>query len=148
MRSKASARALAWACGIAIGGSAIAACAPAASAQPSHLDLQAARKAAREVVLSDRTYRIIDSTQPLRTRRCWRSPGRVVHCSLYRFAGTPCALDGGPPPGGLCVQVIARRIWLVEVKPADPPRVRLLRVVDTTKLGGCHSEANGAPVCE
>jgi hypothetical protein len=148
MGSEMSSRARRWACAIAIGASVIAAFTPAASARPRHLDLPAARQAARAAVLSDPTYRIIDSTQPLRTRRCWRSPGRVVHCSLYRFAASPCALDGGPQPGAVCIQVIARRIWLVEVKPANPPAARLLRVVDTTKVGGCRYEADGARLCE
>jgi hypothetical protein len=131
------------ACGLVAAG----ALASPATAQAGHaLDLPSARQAARAVVLADSTYRVIDSSQPLRTRRCWRSPGQVVHCSLYRFAGTPCALDGASSRGDVCTQVLARRIWLVEVEPGVPPASHptshLLRVLDTTKNDRCRTSGD------
>jgi hypothetical protein len=140
-------RARKWACGFAIAAAAGAVTAPAAPAEKGHADLAAARQAARAAVLSDSTYRIIDSSAPLRMRRCWRAPGRALRCSLYRFAATPCALDGGPAAGTLCIEVIARRVWLVEVKLGDPPAARISRVVDTTSLEGCRPEGNGIRRC-
>ena len=129
-----SLRALRWACGLVIVAAALAAAATGtASQKPRHLDLAVARETARAAVVADPTYRIIDSAEPLRTRRCWRASGGAVRCSLFRVAGSPCALDGGPPPGGLCVQVLARRIWLVHVNlagTAGKPAARMLRVVD------------------
>ena len=120
-----------WAYGFVIAAAALSAAAPGLAAKREHISLKAAGEAARRAVLSDSSYRVIDSSQPLRKRVCWRSPGNVVRCSLYRLAATPCALEGGAPPGGLCVQVLARRSWLVEIgPPASPPPVRILRIVD------------------
>jgi hypothetical protein len=43
-------------------------------------------------------------------------------------APTPCALNGGD---GICAQVLARRIWLVDVRPRRADAVaRVVRVVD------------------
>jgi hypothetical protein len=132
MGSEMSAKARKWASALAIAASLVAVAAPAASGEAGHPALAAARQAAHRAVLADSTYRIIDSRSPLRTRRCWRAPGRVVRCSLYRFAPTPCALDGGPAPGSLCIEVVARRVWLVEVKLSDRSAARILRIVDRT----------------
>ena len=121
-----------WAYGFVIAAAAaLWAAAPGLAAKREHISVKAAGEAARKTVLSDSSYRVIYSSQPLRTRVCWRSPGNVVRCSLYRLAATPCALEGGAPPGGVCVQVLARRSWLVEIgPPASPPPVRILRIVD------------------
>ena len=43
----------------------------------------------------------------------------VMRCSLYRTAPTPCALNGGT---GICVQVIARRVWRGGRQAAPRPR--------------------------
>jgi len=126
-------RARRWAYGFAVG--AATALVMVAPASGSHrLTVGDARDAARDAVLTDSTYRIIDSSEPLRTRHCWRAAGRVVHCSLVRTAPTPCALKGGTPAGTLCAQVLASRTWLVEIGPRRaapaPLPVRILRVVD------------------
>ena len=126
-------RARRWACGLAaVAASALMMVAPASVSH--RLTVGDARDAARQAVLSDSTYRIIDSTEPLHARHCWRSAGRVVHCSLFRRAPTPCALKGEAPAGTLCAQVLASRTWLVEVGPRGTARaplpVRILRVVD------------------
>jgi hypothetical protein len=121
-------------CGLAIAAASLAAAVPTQAAEPGSLDRESARQAARAVVLADTTYRVIDSSSPLRTRHCWRAAGRVVRCSLYRVAPTPCALRGKAPPDTICVQVLARRNWLVEVSPRagarTPPAVKILKVFD------------------
>ena len=120
-----------WAYGFVIAAAALSAAAPGLAAKREHTSLKTAGEAARRAVLSDSSYRVIDSSQPLRKRVCWRSPGNVVRCSLYRLAATPCALEGGAPPGGVCVQVLARRSWLVEIgPPASPLPARIMRIVD------------------
>jgi hypothetical protein len=115
-------------------GATLLAVAPTAAVGRDHLTRDAARNAARKAVEADPTYRIIDSPEPLRTRHCWRAPGKVVRCSLYRRASTPCALQGGGAPGTLCVQVLASRSWLVEVSPRKPAgaplHAKILRIVD------------------
>ena len=88
--------------------------------------MREARAAARAAVVDHQSYRSIRSSYPLVTRSCWRSR-RAVRCSLYRWAPTPCALDGGDGP---CAQVMTRRTWLVTVvaakradaRPRDPDR--------------------------
>ena len=92
--------------------------------------MREARAAAREAVRTHHSYRIIRSSHPLRVRACWRPARRVVRCSLYRVAPTPCALDGGT---GICVQVLARRVWRVDVRlRRGVPVARIVRVTDTT----------------
>jgi hypothetical protein len=122
-----------WACGFAIGVTLVAV-APTAAIGRDHLTREVARNAARKAVEADPTYRIIDSQEPLRTRHCWRAPGKVMRCSLYRRAPTPCALQGDSAPDALCVQVLARRSWLVEVGPREPAgaplHAKILRIVD------------------
>jgi len=89
-----------------------------------------ARAAAREAVRAHHSYRIIRSSHPLRVRACWRPARRVVRCSLYRTAPTPCALDGKT---GICVQVIARRVWRADVRLRRGRAVaRIVQVSDTT----------------
>jgi hypothetical protein len=115
---------------VAVAGLTLGAVTPAQAAQ-QRLSMGVAATAAHEVVLADSSYRIIATTEPLRTRHCWRAPGKVVRCSLYRLAPNPCALDGGPPPDALCAQVLARRTWLVEVGPAGSPLpAKIRRIVD------------------
>jgi hypothetical protein len=93
--------------------------------------MREARAAARAVVVEHPTYRSIRSNEPLVTRSCWRSR-RAVRCSLYRWAPTPCALDG---MDGICIQVMTRRIWLVEVRRRRGRAVaRIKRVEDTSAL--------------
>ena len=90
--------------------------------------LREARAAAREAVREHPSYRVIRSSHPLRVRTCWRGSRRVTRCSLYRTAPTPCALNGGD---GVCAQVIARRVWVVDVKLRHGSAVaRVVRVVD------------------
>jgi hypothetical protein len=110
--------------------------APAATfATPERLGMREARAAAGAAVVAHPSYRIIDTTHPLRTRTCWRVRGGSVRCSLYRVAPDPCALDG--PSNTPCAMVLAARIWLVEV---SPPRdhgkasASILRIKDTTSL--------------
>jgi hypothetical protein len=90
--------------------------------------LPVARDAALAAVREHSTYRVIRSSHPLRVRRCWRHSHTVTRCSLYRVAPTPCALNGR---GGICAQVLARRVWLVDVRLRRGRTVaRVVRVVD------------------
>lgn len=87
-----------------------------------------ARNAALAAVREHTTYRVIRSSHPLRVRRCWRHSHTVTRCSLFRVAPTPCALDGRD---GICAQVLARRVWLVDVRlRRGRPVARVVRVVD------------------
>jgi hypothetical protein len=107
---------------------AVLAFAPVGSAGPAGPGPAAVRSAAREAVREHPSYRVIRSTHPLRVRHCWRRSHRVTRCSLYRVAPTPCALNGGD---GICAQVLARRIWLVDVRLRRAGAVaRVVRVVD------------------
>jgi hypothetical protein len=107
---------------------AVLAFAPVGSAGPAGPGLATARNAAREAVREHPSYRVIRSSHPLRVRRCWRRSHHVTRCSLYRVAPTPCALNGRD---GICAQVLARRIWLVDVRLRRGRAVaRIVRVVD------------------
>jgi hypothetical protein len=86
-------------------------CTSAAGAERRQPGMREARAAARAAVLEHPTYRRIQSSARLVTQSCRRSR-RAVHCSLYRWAPDPCALDGREGP---CVQVLTRRTWLVKV---------------------------------
>jgi hypothetical protein len=101
--------------------------APVGIAGSKRIDLRDARSAARAVVREHPSYRVIRSSEPLRLRACWRARGRV-RCSLYRLAPNPCALNGG---GGVCAQVLARRVWLVDVRHRRGRTVaRIVRIVE------------------
>jgi hypothetical protein len=106
---------------------------PTAAFARERLGMPEARAAARDAVTAHPSYQIIDSTQPLRTRTCWRAHGGSVRCSLYRLAANPCALDGRSYD--VCAQVLAGRIWLVEVSPSrdhGKASARILRLKATT----------------
>ena len=91
--------------------------------------MREARAAARAAVVHHQSYRSIQSNEPLVTRSCWRSR-RAVRCSLYRWAPTPCALEGGDGP---CAQVLTRRTWLVKVSRRNGrTTARVTRVADTS----------------
>ena len=91
--------------------------------------MREARAAARAVVIEHQSYRSIQSNEPLVTRSCWRSR-RAVRCSLYRWAPTPCALDGREGP---CIQVLTRRTWLVTVSRRNGrTTARVTRIADTS----------------
>jgi hypothetical protein len=112
---------------LAVASAAVLTVAPAGVAGSQRLDMREARSAAREAVREHPSYRVIRSAQPLRTRACWRAPRRV-RCSLFRVAATPCALDGS---GGVCAQVLARRVWLVDVSRRSGRAVaRIVRIVE------------------
>jgi hypothetical protein len=101
--------------------------APAGIAGPSRVELRDARSAARDAVREDASYRVIRSSQPLRIRACWRVPARL-RCSLFRVAANPCALNGN---GGVCAQVVVRRVWLVDVSKRRGKIVaRIVRIVE------------------
>lgn len=90
--------------------------------------IRSARDAALAAVREHPTYRVIRSSHPLRARRCWRHSHTVTRCSLFRVAPTPCALDGRD---GICAQVLARRVWRVDVRlRRGRPVARVVRVVD------------------
>jgi hypothetical protein len=105
--------------------------------------LDQARAVARQVVAEHPTNRRVVSAEPLRTRRCWRVAGPAVDCSLYRIAGTPCLLDGRTEQ--ICVEALARRIWLVEVRADSTGSVKakVLRVRDTLSMAGCSRDSRG-----
>ena len=104
--------------------------APAGLAGSGGPALREARSAARSAVLAHSSYRVIRSTHPLRVSGCRRASRRVVRCILYRLAPTPCALDGRT---GICVQVIARRVWQVDVRlRAGRAVARIAGVTETT----------------
>ena len=91
--------------------------------------MREARAAARASVVDHQSYRSIKSNYPLVTRSCWRSR-RAVRCSLYRWAPTPCALEGGDGP---CAQVLTRRTWLVTVSRRNGRTLaRVTRIADTS----------------
>jgi len=91
--------------------------------------MREARAAARAVVIEHQSYRSIQSNEPLVTRSCWRSR-HAVRCSLYRWAPTPCALDGRD---GVCAQVLTRRTWLVKVSRRNGrTTARVTRIADTS----------------
>jgi hypothetical protein len=91
--------------------------------------MREARAAARAIVVDHQSYRSIRSNEPLVTRSCWRSR-RAVRCSLYRWAPTPCALEGGDGP---CAQVLTRRTWLVKVTRRNGRTIaRVTRIADTS----------------
>ena len=91
--------------------------------------MREARAAARASVVDHQSYRSIRSSYPLVTRSCWRSR-HAVRCSLYRWAPTPCALEGGDGP---CAQVMTRRTWLVTVSRRNGRTVaRVTRIADTS----------------
>lgn len=93
--------------------------------------MREARAAARASVVDHSSYRSIRSSHPLVTRSCWRSR-RAVRCSLYRWAPTPCALEGGDGP---CVQVMMRRTWLVTVSRRNGrTQARVTRIADTSSV--------------
>ncbi len=107
---------------------ALLAFAPVGSAGPGGPGLATAGSAARAAVREHSSYRVIRSSHPLRVRRCWRHSHSVTRCSLYRVAPTPCALDGRE---GICAQVLARRVWLVDVRLRRGRAVaRVVRIVD------------------
>jgi len=103
--------------------------------------MREARAAARAVVIQHQSYRRIQSNEPLVTRSCWRSR-RAVRCSLYRWAPTPCALDG---LDGVCIQVMARRIWLVEVRRRRGRTVARVTRVTESITGPLTARAYAAP---
>ena len=120
--------------GLGLGGAALAVTAtlltvaPSVAGEAGAPGLRAARSAAREVVREHASYRVIRSSHPLRVRACWRHSSRVTRCSLDRIAPTPCALNGRD---GICAQVIARRVWLVDVRLRRGRAVgRVVRIVD------------------
>lgn len=91
--------------------------------------MREARAAARATVIDHKSYRSIQSNAPLVTRSCWRSR-RAERCSLYRWAPTPCALEGRDGP---CAQVLTRRTWLVKVSRRNGRTVaRVTRIADTS----------------
>ena len=91
--------------------------------------MREARAAARAMVVDHQSYRNIRSNRPLVTRSCWRSR-RTVRCSLYRWAPTPCALEGSDGP---CAQVLTRRTWLVKVSRRNGRTIaRVIRIADTS----------------
>ena len=93
--------------------------------------MREARVAARAVVVEHPSYRSIRSGEPLVLRSCWRSR-RAVRCSLYRWAPTPCALDGRDE---VCIQVLARRIWLVEARQRKGRTVaRVTRITESSAV--------------
>jgi hypothetical protein len=93
------------------------------------LGMREARAAARAIVVDHQSYSSIQSSEPLVTRSCWRSR-RAVRCSLYRWAPTPCALDGRDGP---CAQVLTRRTWLVRVSRRNGRTIaRVTRIADTS----------------
>ena len=100
--------------------------------RPDHrLGLREARAAARASVVDHQSYRSIKSNYPLVTRSCWR-PRRSVRCSLYRWAPTPCALEGGDGP---CIQVMTRRTWLVTVSRRNGRTLaRVTRIADSSSV--------------
>lgn len=100
-----------------------------AGAQRRQPGMGEARAAARAAVLEHPTYRRIQSNARLVTRACRRSR-RAVHCSFYRWAPDPCALDGREGP---CVQVLTRRTWLVTVSRRNGrTTARVTRIADTS----------------
>jgi hypothetical protein len=100
-----------------------------ATASGDQIDLRSARSAARGAVQSHSSYRVIHDPSRLRTRSCWRSSRRVVHCSFEVMVGYRCFLDGTPPPGKLCAAVTGYRRWVVRVRAADGTRRLTTRVV-------------------
>jgi len=101
----------------------------AAGAERRQPGMREARAAARAAVLEHPTYRRIQSNARLVTRSCRRSR-RAVHCSLYRWAPDPCALDGREGP---CAQVLTRRTWLVKVTRRNGRTIaRVIRIADTS----------------
>ena len=120
--------------GLAVGAGAVASAAivllaPVATTGAKSVDLREARVAARAAVRVHPSYRVIRSSQPLRVRTCWRAR-RSVRCSLFRVAANPCALDGGD---GICAQVLARRVWLVEVRLRRGRAVaRIMRIAEAS----------------
>ena len=93
--------------------------------------MREARAAARATVVDHQSYRSIRSNHPLVTRSCWRSR-HAVRCSLYRWAPTPCALEGGDGP---CVQVMTRRMWRVTVSRRNGRTLaRVTRIADSSSV--------------
>jgi hypothetical protein len=115
-----------WLLGVAAAAFVFTTAAGAESRQPG---MREARTAARAAVLEHPTYRRIQSNARLVTRSCRRSR-RAVHCSLYRWAPDPCALNGSEGP---CAQVLTRRTWLVQVtRRRARTTARMLRIADTS----------------
>jgi hypothetical protein len=102
---------------------------PSATSARRVLSMSRAEAAARETVLEHPSYRKITSLRTgLVTRSCWRRAASKVRCSLYVVAPTPCALD--TDAGGVCVQTLWERRWLVEVTRARQraPTGRVLKI--------------------
>jgi hypothetical protein len=100
------------------------------------LTISRAEAVARDAVLAHRSYRQITSARTgLVTRSCRRAaegtskgiPKGRVRCSLYVVAPNPCALEASP--GGVCVQALWERRWLVEVRRGrHRPAARILEI--------------------
>jgi hypothetical protein len=95
-----------------------------------------AEVAARQAVLAHPSYRQIASTRSgLVTRGCWGVARGGVRCSLYVVAPNPCALSDDP--GGVCVQALWERRWLVEVRRGrHGPAGRILKISSGPSAAG------------